>query len=741
MEFDVDQEMEIIIEKYNLDRHYSEYRISKQACVYIRNWVENLSEQDIKILFITMDESVFWMLRGWAMGENISVIQISSVEGLDNHIEALKNVDKVYIIAYTRTVEILHWLWRHDFQAESVYDILENQHIYCQMEFYRFFPPFNVGRELELGDMFEEINTDGTALTLYEYHYQKQRLQHSNSEKDKRKFSEKLFFLAIHMRNFIEAERILSTMSCSEEYRKCWKEIKALLDKMKGILTQKKQNHIIVYWLDALSYEDAEKLEYLQEQRRHSLYFHNAFTLTPNTYPTFKTMFFGIRQVDDLGYKVYRVVLCDSPLMQDIMEHGYDFKLLSNYINRRLDTNDNCDYYGQQILNISCSEVFWSLTKQIIQSSLPTVYLVHALVELHSPRLSVRRNRFEKEYESTPETWQVQSDELNGQLRFYDQMLGDSSYRIYMGDHGALGPITDRLHVCFQIYYAAWKNKEVNKLFCYLDFPKIMHQLLLGEEIEDTTWEREYVPIQDVDYYNPERLKNFIDQKQLDVLLPWFIAYKGVVTSEYIYFNFRNGDELYHRWLEGVYLPNVGFADLRESSELLNELRKKVGEFPKELYKDPKFEYARNTYTILENVKRTIREAMKLLNDKIAGKEYTDGSIVLRPGGYHTMRLCAVLSEENRKKIGGVIDQNPDCMCKDLGYSIYLPGDKLSDNIKVVLLSTYDNRDILKCDIQKQYSDLEIIDIYQYWRNCGFNFSKNFWYGLEADWDIAFLKE
>lgn len=741
MEFDIDKELDQIIEKYDLDRHYPAYRTSRRAYAYLRKWVEDLSQMDTRILFITMDDSVLWMLSGWAVGENISAIQIRSVEKLDDHITKLQNVDKVYIVAYTRTIEILHWLWRNGFQAESIYDVLENQHIYCQMEFHRFFQPFIMSSELELNeDIIKEINVDGLALALYEYHYQKQRLQYSASEEDKRRLGEKLFFLAIHMRNFIEAERILNTASCSEEYEKGLQEIKTLLDKIKGMLTQKKQNHIIIYWLDALNYGDAENLEYLQEQRCHSFYFHNAYTLTANTFPTFKAMFFGVQQVDDLGYQVKRVALDDSPLLQDIKKQGYDFRLMSNYINRRLDSNDNCDYYGRQILNAPCSETFWSFTKQVIQSNQPTVYLVHALVELHSPRLSVRRNRFEKEYESTPETWQEQFDELNGQLRFYDQMIGDSPYRIYMSDHGSSG-IFNRYHVCFQIYHATWKNKEIDKIFCFLDFPKIMHQLLVGGEINDTTWDREYVPIQDVDYYNHDRLKKLLVQNELDVLRPWFIAHKGVVTSEYIYFYFKTGDALFHRWQEGVYLTNVGSPASQEISELLKELRKKVGEFPKELDTDPKFNDAQNTYIVYENVKRTVLEVAKLLNDKLSGEEYADNSIVLRPGGVHTMRLCTILSEDSKKKIGGIVDRNAECKCKGLGYPIYHPADKLPSNIKAVLLSTFENLETLKYEIDKQYSDLEIIDIYQYWKNCGYAFTKNFWYGLESDKDIEFLKE
>lgn len=736
-EFDIDTELEKIIEKYRLDRHYPAYRVSRQACEYIRKWIKNLSGFDNKILFITMDNSVFWMIRSWTKGENISVFQVSAVEELDDHIVQLKNADKVYIVAYTRTVEILHWLWRHDLEAESVYDMLENLHIYCQMEFCSFFSPLILSDELDLYNPLGATYTDGIALILYEYYYQKQRFRQCSSEEDKSRLSEKLFFLAICMRNFIEAERILETLSFSEEYKECWREIEALLDRIKRTLEKKKQKHIIIYWLDALNYEDAEKLEYLQEQRSHSLYFHNAYTITPYTHPTFKAMFFGIRQVDDLGYQVDWFDLDESHLLQDITEQGYDCKILSSYINRRLEIKHNRDYGGPKTVQAPCSESFWSLIRQMVQDIQPTVYLAHSIMELHIPRLSVRRDRYEHEYSSRPATWQAQFEELNGQLRFYDQMMGDGPYRIYMGDHGGKNNAINRLHVCFQLYHAEWKNKEVDKLFCYLDFAKIMHQLLLGEEIDDNTWDREFVPIEDVDTYNPAQIKTGLIQWPLDDLL-MSTAYKGVITSKYVYAYFKTGDEIFHKWSDGRHVSALGFNNSQGDPAYLKELRKKVGEFPAELDTDPKFEYSKNTYTVLENVKRTVLKAAKLLDEKLAG--YMDGSIVLRSGGYHTVQLCSVLPENSRKKIGGIIDRNPVCMSSNLGYPIYMPEDRLPDDIKAVLLSTYENLEALKHEADRLYSDLEVIDIYQYWRDCGYSFTKNFWYGLDSDRDIEFLK-
>lgn len=734
---DIDYELEQIIEKYNLDRHYPAYRTSRLACTFIKNWIEKLSNAKDTFLFISMDSYALQLIRGWIIGDNISTLRIYSIEGLAEYTVKLQSVDRIYIVSYTRTTEILHWLWRHDFRAESVYDVLESHQIYMQMEYYRFFTPLADIVELELDDTLKPSSVDGSYLTLCEYYYQKQRLMHAVSKEDNRRITEKLFFLAICMRNFIEVERILKTMHYNThfcDYEKCWSEIEELLDRIRKMLSKKNQNHIIIYWLDALSYEYVEKMEYLWERRDHSVFFDNAYTVTPYTNPTLRSMFCGVRQVDDLGYKVSHIGLDNSPLLKDIIDQGYQFSVLSATFRKGFDKKYN--RYDENVLVSPCSEVFWNLTNQIINEENSTVYLAHALVEMHKPRLGVRRNNIEQRFSLDSEVIDGQIQELNAQLRFYDEMFGDNPYRVYMSDHGSSNIPVNKIHILFQVYHATWKKREVHKLFCYLDFPKIIHQLLVGEAIDDTIWDREYVPVQDVDYYNASRLKEIHTEFGLD-RLPFYKAYKGVVTREYAYIHFKTGDELLHKWSDGLYVPVLGMNNSQKDSACFKKLREMAGEFPKELDSDPKFSYASNTYTIYENMKKTVLEAAKLINEMLAG--YEDGSIAFMKGGYHSRQLYAVLTEENRRKIGGIIDRDTQCLCNSLGYRVYQTGDVLPDDIKAILLSTHDNLAELKEEAKRAYSHLEIIDIYEYWKGCGYLFTRDFWYGLEKDHEIADL--
>lgn len=726
----INQELEHIIEKYHLDRHYPAYRLSKRACGYISGWIGRLSGTGNTYLFIGMDEHALKMINSWSKGKNIGILLIEAVQELDGLIGKLEKADGIYVVSYSNTVEILHWFWRHGLDAESIYDVLENAGIYLQMEFYRFFPPIKMDKELELHQNAEEKSKDGSSLILYEFYYQKQRLRHGAYGTDRERITEKLFFLALCMKNFLEAERIRNTMPNIPEWEKCWEEIEGLFDTIRKALLVKPKDNIIIYWLDALPYEEAEKMEYLQQRRTHSLYLHNAFTVTPYTNPTCKSMFCAVRQIDDLGYQLKRIDLENSPLLQEMEAQGYLFHVISAYLSPLFPAEYS--HCVGSTKRDSCSEVFWNLLHQVLQGECKTVFLVHALVELHTPCLSVRREEFEKGFDEKYRS--ACRSELDSQLHFYDELLGDGFYRIYMSDRGVGSDIRHKVRIHFQVYHAAWKGQETDKVFSLLDFQKIMHDLFRRQEVDVSLWNREYAPVQDVDYYNKNGLEIFLGQRRCD--LPFLTAYKGIAMKEGIYLRFKTGDELFDQWTD-MRLPVFYTDHLPKDSEMFKNMREKAGGFPKEMDSDPKFRYAAYTYKVYENVKRTVRTAAEFINEKLGA--YADGSIALRMGGNHSWQLYGVLTENSKRKIGAVIDGNDGCMCRDLGIPVVgVEGILRVDGIRAILLSSFIYLDELRAEARDIYREMEIIDIYDDWKQAGYPFQNDFWYGLETDREVGF---
>ena len=146
------------------------------------------------------------------------------------------------------------------------------------------------------------------------------------------------------------------------------------------------------------------------------------------------------------------------------------------------------------------------------------------------------------------------------------------------------------------------------------------------------------------------------------------------------------------------------------------------------------------TYKAYENVKRTVRGIAGLINKKFS--DYADGSIALRMGGEHSWQVYGLLTESNRKKGGAVIDRDDQCMCRRFNAEFFLPGEKLPDSIKTVLLSSYIYLDELKSEAEEFYGGVEIMDVYQYWKENGYDFqSREFWFGLDSDYEVGFPED
>lgn len=640
---------------------------------------------------------------------------------------------KLYVVSFTRSIEILHWLWRHGYNAESVYDVLEDEGICLQMEFYRFFTPIKVSDELDLYYLvdFSEKTPDGSSITLLEYHYQKKRLEHAGSESIRKRINEKLFFLAMCMRNFVEAERILDGMGDKAEFGRFWYEACGLLSEIKKELHSRKQEDIIVYWLDAVAYKDARKISYLKEKAGHSVYFHNAYTATPWTVMACKTMFCRMLEVDDLGYRECNIGTCNSPLLRDIEAHGFGFYFLSPDFVYIFDKR-----YCRDIIRWAdpCSEILWKMLVHMMRNEQKMVFMPHMALEVHEPAYSVRKGSFGKNHIN-----EIQADELDAQLRFYDGMLGDGVKRIYMSDHGdSFMAAVNRTHVLFQAYCREWGGRETHKVFSLLDFDMILHQMMEGGEIADSLWERDYAPVQSIDIYSHRLCRQAFENKEA---LSGYIAYKGLITGEYFYIRYKTGEEMLLKPSDmDKNAPVVFYADRTEHDrQMFEKLRETVGGFPKELDTDELFSYSRYMYLVYENVKKTVGEFARLLNGRIAG--YPDGSIALRMGGAHSYHLYAMLDAGNKKKICGIIDRSADCICSGLGIPVAGAAADLPGRVEAIILSSFRHLEELKKEARQQYASLEAIDIYEYMRECGYDFNGDFWHGIDSDWDVGFPME
>ena len=188
------------------------------------------------------------------------------------------------------------------------------------------------------------------------------------------------------MRNFALADLYFQKLKKVDlRFEKSNEEINDLLYKIKEIINKKQNKDIVLYWMDAIPYEDCGDMHYVQEQMRKSVVFENAFTSTPYTFATFKNMFLGKYIVDDRAYQIRNINISDSETLTLLKEQGYNIKSISGYM--RWLNYEYCSVKRHELLD-SCSIILWDLLNNLVNEERKTFYIVHMLVEGHYPFLS-----------------------------------------------------------------------------------------------------------------------------------------------------------------------------------------------------------------------------------------------------------------------------------------------------------------------------------------------------------------
>lgn len=111
-------------------------------------------------------------------------------------------------------------------------------------------------------------------------------------------------------------------------------------------------------------------------------------------------------------------------------------------------------------------------------------------------------------------------------------------------------------------------------------------------------------------------------------------------------------------------------------------------------------------------------------------------------GGAHSVVLYYILSEENKRKVWGFIDGSSTCQCSKLQLPIIPPDyqELEAAGIKAVLLSSYASLEALREEAKTWPSNIDVLDIYDYFDKNGINCTKAFYevVGTDEDYDVGF---
>ncbi|MBQ2982178.1 MAG: sulfatase-like hydrolase/transferase [Lachnospiraceae bacterium] len=724
--FDIDEALDKIISKYGLDEYYPHFQKAKESEKLLETYIGGHRIRKENILFLCNDQMEVNIVTDIARGDEL--IEAVLYKKINQDFPWNKYV-KIYIMSYEKYSEMSAFLKEKKVGFVWIYDIFKENNYDWDREFYKK----HLNNYLENFVVWNDIGWRN--LVQMELYNCQQNCKKVKDERIKDEELKKCLYLSLYMRNFKKANYYFSKLEKKDvRIKNANREIKKLLEEIKNRVRQNREKNIVVYWMDAVCYEDSKDMQYLQKKIKESVNFENAFTTTPYTTSTMKSMFLGKYLVDDKAYKINKIDVDDSKILTLLKEQGYNIQYISGL--RKMFPYECCTSKRLEIYD-ACSVVLWDLLNNMINQKNKTFYVAHILSEGHYPFLSSRMTRKSLSFN---EMRYIQGlNEIDEQLEFYDQFLNEETYCIYMSDHGGAN-FSTRFHIIFSVYNKYLESKVIKDMFSIIDFGKTINQIIQMSYINENELKREYVRIQDVDWYNSETIwKRMINKVTPNISM---IGYKGVITSKEIYIRFRNDHEWYALrdgvkeepalWNKKTYLNNE-----------MKRLREFVGEYPIDIIDDEKFKYSKYMYKLVEKYDNYAREYKKRYM-KIICKEldkYPTNSVAIRMGGDHSMNLYNLLNEEYKDKISCFIDNNKKCICKKYGKPIVTLDELPKGNIQAIILSSYDHLKTLRKEVKQYTENIDVIDIYVLLEKNGIYCTQNFYMDIklkDEDYDVGF---
>lgn len=731
---DINEALNQIIFKYQLDRYYPHYKDMYEAEKILRDIIKKVKQDQKIVLFIGKKSKEMGFLQSLSDGyADIHFHYYDTEETVPRQLENVTwdNYNAVYLVSFYGAEYIERWFRLHDIRYEWLYDIFEREGIFLQREFLSFCKD-------NLRFLIDRRRNNKGSLQC-ELYCQSSKYHSANDRRTKRIALERCTFLSLYMKDFITAEEYVSLLIKEDErYRCMWEEIQNLLDTIRKTVSSRKTKDIIVYWLDSIPYGGEDCMPYLQEVMQESVVFENAFTYIPYTKPTLRAMFLGKKDIDDRTFDISDITRDNSPLIAFLEMQGYHIKIYSGCYNMFFQPQyQSSGYIWDDYTPVSIK--LWNMISDMLLQEQKTLWVVHAL-DAHAP--CFHNGMSDADYDNGSQRYKEAKKKLDEQLGFYDAFMGGDVYRIYMSDHGR--EEIYKYHILFNVKHRALEPRRIKGFFSIVDFTTILKQLVLNGCITEEKFIKEHADIGNCDWYSNDYIKDIFQRK--GALSLKFFGCKGVVDKDYIYLRYNTGKEWLHKRNEKLLCEPLLFYDCPDDvcdMALLSKYRELMVDYPKDLINDEKFRYTKYLYTLYNNISKhnDMKERVNIINLML--ENYPDRSIGIRLGGVVSSILYYVLSEENKKRIWGFIDKDVNCLCSRLGLPTVSPehtGGMKATGMRAVLLPSFTFRGMLREETKILSADFDILDIYEAFEKNGIRCQEDFYKtcGVDEDYDVGF---
>lgn len=473
----------------------------------------------------------------------------------------------------------------------DIYDKLMQKGYYLSKEYYKY-----------IGEPYK-------AIIKCQYQYKQCR-----DTKEKERFLDQLIGHYLDIRDIYSAQKYVKeyikySYKKKKEKEKLLEELEQLLVTIKRKCNDRNQKDILWFWQDALPFEYVKEMQYLSKEANKGIFFEQAYT------PSWVTRSVYARILDQKEeYDIYNNKNNwpkEHKTIEFMKSKGYDCRKIMCIGKQHIPLDRYDIQYSKNMLQqATATEIWWEALRELLLSEKPVFFLLHTGMETHVPIVSPALDEYTCIVESdiptryTPEGEKLHRERLKKNVNYIDQewkffidILGDNSIKIFMSDHGdVLRKETrqytkDALHVAMIVTGRGVPCRQYCRLFCLTDFLKLLVYLLEQNERNEAQLFSDEIWLNGVDFYNKRVIEKYNEIECLEL----GISYNGILTLMDRYVKLGTGEEIYHIFPDEC----TNCIKDKRYQKRIKILRKHAGECFIDINKNPKFKYSHLLYEAL----------------------------------------------------------------------------------------------------------------------------------------------
>ncbi len=392
----------------------------------------------------------------------------------------------------------------------------------------------------------------------------------------------------------------------SDKYHTFLGEWESILNELRARLLNRKQEDVVINWLDAISWNRVKDMPYISGMSEENICLKKAYTVTPWTSWCMKSIFSGEAAIEGELYRYKKINGKKFELMQEIKKHGFKFYYLGPRIfQKKVFLNRDCASTEMKEYEISFTWYYWKMICLLAESKVPLFFIVHELYATHPPYFSPELDYYEEGNGELADENQkrISCGYADEQIKWWDGFLNDRICRIYMGDHGDSRQtpnydyLQKRTNVLFIIKNAKNTLKETNKFFSLKDLMKLLKYILKWDEEPESEIYSDVICIEGLDRYERGVIEDILkgNQERYADYRNW-MQFRALRTETDLLVRYANGEDWY------FLLPDEETNHIKDQAcqIRIQELRKQLGTKFADIWQEDFFQHSRRLYQGLQ---------------------------------------------------------------------------------------------------------------------------------------------